>query len=39
MGNHRGVIRDAGHVLPEGAGEELAEAIVEFLADGRATGR
>ncbi|MDF3341177.1 haloalkane dehalogenase [Mycolicibacterium septicum] len=33
------VIRDAGHFLQEDAGEELAEAIVEFLADGPPTGR
>ncbi|MFV8161804.1 haloalkane dehalogenase [Mycobacterium sp. 134] len=33
------VIRDAGHFLQEDAGEELAEAIVEFLADRPTTGR
>jgi len=33
------VIRDAGHFLQEDAGEELAVAIVEFLADRPPTGR
>ncbi|MGW4100696.1 haloalkane dehalogenase [Mycobacterium sp. NPDC004974] len=33
------VIRDAGHFLQEDAGEELAEAIVEFLAGRSPTGR
>ncbi|MFV8048720.1 haloalkane dehalogenase [Mycobacterium sp. 48b] len=33
------VIGDAGHFLQEDAGEELAEAIVEFLADRVPTGR
>lgn len=33
------VIGDAGHFLQEDAGEELAEAIVEFLADAATRGR
>ncbi|MED5814430.1 haloalkane dehalogenase [Mycolicibacterium sp. 050232] len=33
------VIRDAGHFLQEDAGEELAEAIVDFLAGRPPTGR